>query len=81
MRKPFPDEKEEILDMVAEGDKVVTRYRSTATYQGKYKDIDATGKKVVTYAVSIFKVINGKITEEWQFLDPAEVDKQLGAEN
>lgn len=81
MRKPFPDEKEEIMDIVAEGDKVVSRYRSTATYKGKYKDIDATGKKVVTYAVSIFKVVNGKITEEWQFMDPAEVDKQLTARN
>ena len=28
-RKSFPDGKEEMVDMISEGDKVVTRYKST----------------------------------------------------
>ncbi|RYE41317.1 MAG: hypothetical protein EOP48_24025, partial [Sphingobacteriales bacterium] len=33
-RKAFPDWKEEIVDMISEGDKVVTRYKSTGTHCG-----------------------------------------------
>ncbi len=45
-RKSFPDWKEEIVDMVSEGDKVVTRYKSKGTQQGKFNGLDSTGKKV-----------------------------------
>ena len=45
-RKSFPDWKEEIVDMISEGDKVVTRYKSTGTQQGAFNGLDSTGKKV-----------------------------------
>jgi ketosteroid isomerase-like protein len=41
-RKSFPDWKEEIVDMVSEGDKVVTRYKSTGTHQEAFEALVAT---------------------------------------
>lgn len=52
-RKSFPDWNEEILDMVSEGDKVVTRYKSTGTHQGTFNGVDSTGNKVTIYETSI----------------------------
>ncbi|ULQ53379.1 ester cyclase [Flavihumibacter fluvii] len=45
-QKAFPDWKEEIVDIIAQGDKVVTRYHSTGTQLGNWDGIDSTGNKV-----------------------------------
>lgn len=52
-KKSFPDWQEEIVDIIAEGDKVVTRYKSTGTHQGTFNGIDSTGNKVTIYETSI----------------------------
>ena len=75
-RKSFPDWKEEIVDMVSEGDKVVTRYKSTGTQQGTFNGLDATGKKVTIYETSIYRIANGKIAEQWGFPDALSLNNQ-----
>jgi steroid delta-isomerase-like uncharacterized protein len=76
-RKSFPDWKEEIVDMVSEGDKVVTRYKSTGTHQGTFNGLDSTGKKITIYETSIFRIANGKIAEQWGFPDELSLRTQL----
>ena len=76
-RKSFPDWKEEIVDMVSEGDKVVTRYKSTGTQQGTFNGLDSTGKKVTIYETSIYRIANGKIAEQWGFPDALSLNNQL----
>lgn len=44
-RESFPDWTEEIVDMISEGDKVVTRYKSAGTQQGTFNGLDSSGKK------------------------------------
>lgn len=78
-RKSFPDWKEEIVDMVNEGDKVVTRYKSTGTHQGTFNGLDSTGKKVTIYEISIYRIANGKIAEQWGFPDALSLNNQLEA--
>jgi predicted ester cyclase len=78
-RKSFPDWKEEIVDMVSEGDKVVTRYKSTGTQQGTFNGLDSTGKKVTIYETSIYRIANGKIAEQWGFPDALSLNNQLEA--
>ena len=41
-KKSFPDWTE-IVDIIAEGDKVVARYKSTGTHQGIFNGLDSTG--------------------------------------
>ena len=76
-RKSFPDWKEEIVDMISEGDKVVTRYKSTGTQQGAFNGLDSTGKKVTIYETSIYRIAKGKIAEQWGFPDALSLNNQL----
>lgn len=76
-KKSFPDWTEEIVDIIAEGDKVVTRYKSTGTHQGTFNGIDSTGNKVTIYETSIYRIANGKIIEQWGFPDEISLRNQL----
>jgi predicted ester cyclase len=76
-RISFPDWEEEIVDMISEGDKVVTRYRSTGTHQGAFEGLDSTGIKVSIYETSIYRIAGGKIAEQWGFPDALSLQNQL----
>jgi predicted ester cyclase len=80
-RKSFPDWKEEIVDMVSEGDKVVTRYKSTGTHQGNFNGVDSTGNNITIYETSIYRIADGKIVEQWGFPDALSLDLQVKAKN
>jgi predicted ester cyclase/quercetin dioxygenase-like cupin family protein len=73
----FPDWKEEIVDIIAEGDKVVTRYKSTGTHKGIFNGLDSTGIKVTIFETSIYRIANGKLVEQWGFPDALSLDRQL----
>ena len=72
----FPDWQEEIVDIIAEGDKVVTRYKSTGTHKGIFNGLDSTGIKVTIFETSIYRIANGKLVEQWGFPDALSLDKQ-----
>lgn len=76
-KKSFPDWKEEIVDIIAEGDKVVTRYKSTGTHRGVFNGIDSTGNVVTIYETSIYRIANGKLAEQWGFPDEVSLRNQL----
>lgn len=61
----FTDLKVEILDMVAEDDKVVTRKEIKGTHTGTLFGIPPTGKKVTIKVIDIFTVLDGKLKEHW----------------
>jgi steroid delta-isomerase-like uncharacterized protein len=76
-RALFPDWKEEIVDVIQENDKVVTRYKATATHTKPYEGIDSTGAKITIYEVSIYRISNGKIAEQWCFPDDPSIKTQI----
>jgi predicted ester cyclase len=76
-KKSFPDWTEEIVDIIAEGDKVVTRYKSTGTHQWLFNGFDSTGSKVTIYETSIYRIADGKIAEQWGFPDEISLRNQL----
>ena len=76
--KAFPDRKVTIDDMVAEGDKVVTRSTMRATHRGDLPDIPATGKRVTVTATIISRMQDGKIAEEWEDWNALGMLEQLG---
>lgn len=78
-KKAFPDWKEEIVDIIAQEDKVVTRYHSTGTQLGNWDGIDSTGNKVDIYEASIYRLEKGKIVEQWGFWDEINLKKQMTA--
>jgi steroid delta-isomerase-like uncharacterized protein len=74
----MPDLHAEELDILAEGDLVTVRYLVTATVRGSLLGIPADGKKLSWESGTIWRVTDGKISEEWPFDDTASVLVQLG---
>ena len=58
-----------IEDIIAEGDKVVARWRSRATHQGEYMGTPQSGKEVQLTGISFYRIEEGKIAEEWSVED------------
>jgi steroid delta-isomerase-like uncharacterized protein len=75
----FPDLHVTIEDLIAEGDKVVTRVSGTGTHRGEYLGIPPTGKKISFTGISIFRLVDGKYIEGWQNMDTFGTMQQLGA--
>ena len=65
-KKAFPDLKMTVNNMVAEGDLVAVHwiFRGTHTHDG-YAGLPATGTKVVMTGITIWRIVDGKITDEW----------------
>ena len=76
--KGFPDWHETIEDMMAEGDKVCVRYKVTGTNTGEYHGLAPTGKSITFTAISIYRIVDGKIAEGWHVYDFLDLYKQLG---
>ena len=76
-REIFPDWNEEVVDIIAENDKVVTRYKATGTHSGTFEGIDSTGIKIEIYEIAISRVNEGKIAEQWCFPDDISLKNQL----
>ena len=75
----FPDLQITLEDMIAEGDKVVSRFMGRGTHQGEFMGIAPTGKRVEATAISIMGLEGGKLAEEWEQVDMISMLQQLGA--
>jgi steroid delta-isomerase-like uncharacterized protein len=78
MRNAFPDLQFSIDDVIAKGDKVVTRYRFEGTHLGDALGFKATGKKVTYTGMLIQRFENGKIVEQWTEANLLSLFRQLG---
>jgi steroid delta-isomerase-like uncharacterized protein len=78
LREAFPDLHFEILNQVAEEDKVVTHWTASGTHQGEFKGIPATGNKVTFTAMDIDRIVDGKAVECWSNVDELSLMQQLG---
>ncbi len=74
----FPDWHETIEDIIAEGDKVWIRAKSTGTHTGEFMGIAPTGKKLTTEMVDIYRIVDGKHIEGRFIVDQLDFLKQLG---
>jgi predicted ester cyclase len=77
-RSAFPDWREEIVDVVAEGDKVVGRFKCSGTHRGEMMGIAPTGRHMEVDEVYFLKVENGKFVEFWGLEDNLTRMRQLG---
>ncbi len=74
----FPDLKMTVLKEIAEGDLVTVLYGVTGTNTGEGNGLPATGKKIEGRGITIWRIVNGKITEEWSEFDQLRFMKELG---
>lgn len=80
LRKGFPDLEVQILDQIAEGDKVVSRKVFNATHSGDFMGIAATNKKVVIHVIDIIRLQDGKYVEHWGMSNLSDIISQLSAQ-
>lgn len=77
-REAFPDWNEEIKTIVAEGDLVVIHYVSTGTNEGSFQGNPPTGRPIQINEMSIFRIEENKIAEQWLIPDLLSLNQQLG---
>ena len=65
----IPDLQVMIEDQIAEGGKVVTRWRATGTPQVEFAGIKPNGKPVTITAIHIHRVRAGKLIEHWEAIN------------
>ncbi len=74
----FPDARFAINDMVAEGDRVVTKKTFSGTHTGEFAGIPPTGNRVELTYVDILRLRDGRIVEHWLSMDQLTFMQQLG---
>ena len=78
-RTAFDGFRAEILDQVADGDKVVTRKVFHGRHTGAFQGIEPTGADVRIEVIDIVRVCDGQIVEHWNVVDRLGLLAQLGA--
>jgi steroid delta-isomerase-like uncharacterized protein len=79
-RQAVPDLTYTVEDQIAEGDKVVTRYRATGTHQGEFFGVPGTGNRIEMSGIQIDRFEEGgKMVEEWPEYDLLGAMRQMGA--
>jgi steroid delta-isomerase-like uncharacterized protein len=78
MLAAFPDHERTVEDQFSDDLHVVTRWTATGTHQGQFMGVAPTGKRVTITGISIHRIRDGKIVEEWQEWDSLGLMQQLG---
>ena len=65
----FSDYHGEVQEMMAEGDKIVTRTRWTGTQDGPFLGRPPTGNKLDFTTADFYRIQNGKVAEHWDVVD------------
>jgi steroid delta-isomerase-like uncharacterized protein len=74
----FPDVVIVPEKLIAEGDLVTIYWVARGTNTGTGNGLPATGKKAELAGITIWRIADGKIKEEWSAFDQLSMMKQLG---
>ena len=77
-RAAFPDLELTVDAEFADGDFVTVLWRGRGSNTGTGNGLNATGKKADGRGISIFRVVDGKIKEEWTETSQLLILRQLG---
>jgi steroid delta-isomerase-like uncharacterized protein len=74
----FPGNQITVEAYIAEGDTVVSRWTARGSHKGDLMGIPPTGKQVTVAGITINRIANGKIAEDWSNYDMLGMLQQLG---
>ena len=73
----FPDTHVSVEDVIAEGDKVVTRIRLRGTHRAELMGMAPTEKPIEVKGITIHRIEGDKIVEQWQSHDDLGLMQQI----
>jgi len=79
LKSAFPDAAHVIDDIIAEGDKVMTRVTAHGTFLGECIGYQPTGRTVEISGIAVHRIAHGRLIEHWAHADIAGFMHQLGA--
>jgi predicted ester cyclase len=74
----FPDSYFSVEDMIAEGDKVVTRKTFHGTHEGEFMGIPPSGRPVNVSLIDVVRISDWRVVEHWSVGDNLGMMQQLG---
>jgi steroid delta-isomerase-like uncharacterized protein len=74
----FPDIAIRAEKLIAEGDLVTIYWVASGTNTGAGNGLPATGKKAELAGITIWRIVDNKIKEEWSAFDQLSMMQQLG---
>jgi predicted ester cyclase len=77
-RNAMPDYHDQMIQVVAEGDRVVYLGRITGTHTENFFQSKPSHKKINVTGISFYRLQNGKIVERWGILDVMGMMQQMG---
>jgi len=69
----------DVQEISSSHDRVVTRWIGRGTHRGELMGVAPTGKPIAVEAISIHRIADGKIAEEWTVWDALGLLQQVGA--
>jgi steroid delta-isomerase-like uncharacterized protein len=79
IRSALPDLRITLEDDIAEGNKVVSRWSAQGTHQGELMGVAPTGNEVAITGITIHRIEDAKIVEEWENWDALGLMQQIRA--
>jgi steroid delta-isomerase-like uncharacterized protein len=69
----------DVQELMSVDDRVIARWVGSGTHRGELMGIDPTGRPISVEAISVFRIADGKIAEEWTVWDALGLLQQVGA--
>lgn len=78
-RSAFSDYRDTLDELVAEGDRVAARWTFRGTHSGSFQSIAATGRQVQVGGMSVFRIEEGRIIDDWTQIDLVGLMRQINS--
>lgn len=78
LRGAFNDLSYEVLDAIADGDRVAMRLATRGTHTGEFMGKPATGRKFDIESIHIYRIADGRVAEHWAKRDDVGLAQQIG---
>jgi predicted ester cyclase len=75
----FPDARLTVEDLVVEDDRAALRYRLQGTHRGPYLGVAPTGLGFDVEGLTLLRLADGRVVEEWHSPTELAILRQLGA--
>lgn len=78
VRAAVPDMSAEIEQLIVSGDRAVVHLRFRGHFTGSFKGVHGKGQAIDFIATDIYRVVDGRITDNWHIEDNLAFLRQLG---